>query len=209
MDEEKALLTGRRAAKDRQPTGRVVGIVRRKWRQYCGILVASVLKEGTRHLFVPAERKIPKIRIETRQASVLSSQKIMVAIDSWPRTSRYPLGHFVRALGNIGDKDTENQVLLLEHDVPHHSFSDAVLSCLPKLPWLITDKDLAVRQDLRHLDICSVDPPGCTDIDDALHCRALDDGLFEVGVHIADVSHFIRPNTALDKEAANRYCIIN
>lgn len=90
--------------------GRVVGIIRRKWRQYCGILLPSVLAEGTRHLFVPAERKIPKIRIETRQAASLSSQKIIVAIDSWPRTSRYPLGHFVRGLGNIGDKDTENEV---------------------------------------------------------------------------------------------------
>jgi exosome complex exonuclease DIS3/RRP44 len=75
-------------------------------------LLPSVLPEGTRHLFVPAERKIPKIRIETRQAVTLSSQKIIVAIDSWPRTSRYPLGHFVRALGNIGDKDTENEVTI-------------------------------------------------------------------------------------------------
>ncbi len=75
-------------------------------------MLPSVLPEGTRHLFVPAERKIPKIRIETRQAVTLSSQKIIVAIDSWPRSSRYPLGHFVRALGNIGDKDTENEVTI-------------------------------------------------------------------------------------------------
>ena len=90
--------------------GKIVGIIRRKWRQYCGILLPSSLAEGTRHLFVPAERKIPKIRIETRQAASLATQKIIVAIDSWPRTSRYPLGHFVRGLGNIGDKDTENEV---------------------------------------------------------------------------------------------------
>lgn len=92
-----------------------------------------------RHLFIPAERKIPKIRIETRQAEILSKQRIIVALDSWPRMSRYPLGHFVRALGNIGDKETENEVLLLEHDVPHSHFSDAVLSFLPKLPWIITE----------------------------------------------------------------------
>ncbi|KAK0085397.1 hypothetical protein PV325_005307 [Microctonus aethiopoides] len=64
--------------------------------------------------------------------------------------------------------------------------------------------DLAQREDLRHIDVCSVDPPGCTDIDDALHCRLLENGNLEVGVHIADVSHFIRPGTALDKEAALR-----
>lgn len=95
--------------------------------------------QNTRHLFVPAERKIPKVRIETRQVETLSKQRIIVAIDSWPRYSRYPMGHFVRALGDIGDKDTENEVLLLEHDVPHSRFSDEVLSFLPQLPWIITD----------------------------------------------------------------------
>ncbi|KAK0045183.1 exosome complex exonuclease RRP44 [Biomphalaria pfeifferi] len=188
----------------RQPTGRVVGIVKRNWRQYCGILQPSILKERTRHLFIPAEKRIPKIRIETRQSEALASKRIIVAIDSWPRNSRYPLGHFVRCLGGVGDKDTENEVLLLEHDVPHSNFSEAVLSFLPKMPWTITEEDLKRRRDLRHLDICSVDPPGCTDIDDALHCRSLSNGNFEVGVHIADVSHFIRPGNALDQEAANR-----
>lgn len=189
---------------EREPTGRIVGIIRRKWRQYCGILLPSQDKNSVRHLFVPAERKIPKIRIETRQAEKLKSQRIIVAIDAWPRTSRYPMGHFVRALGNIGDKDTENEVLLLEHDVPHSKFSEQVLSFLPKLPWVITDEDYARRVDLRDLTICSVDPVGCTDIDDALHCRELPNGNYEVGVHIADVSHFIRPGNALDKEAALR-----
>lgn len=102
-------------------------------------LSSFILMQNVRHLFVPAERKIPKIRIETRQAEILSKQRIIVALDSWPRNSRYPLGHFVRALGNIGDKETENEVLLLEHDVPHSHFSDAVLSFLPKLPWVITE----------------------------------------------------------------------
>ncbi|KAK3581182.1 hypothetical protein CHS0354_024716 [Potamilus streckersoni] len=188
----------------RQPSARVVGIIKRNWRQYCGILQQSALKEATRHLFVPAEKRIPKIRIETRQANVLAGQRIVVAIDSWPKNSRYPHGHFVRMLGNVGDRETENEVLLLEHDVPHNNFSDSVLSFLPKMPWIITEEDMKRRRDLRHLYICSVDPPGCTDIDDALHYRELENGNIEVGVHIADVSHFIRPGNALDKEAANR-----
>nr|XP_022901619.1 exosome complex exonuclease RRP44-like [Onthophagus taurus] len=187
---------------DIKPTGRVVGIIKRKWRQYCGILQDGL--DGVYQLFIPAEKKIPKIRIETRQAEFLRTQKLIVAIDSWPRTSRYPNGHFVRALGKIGDQKTENEVVLLEHDVPHHQFSEEVLNCLPKIPWVITEEDVNKRVDLRHINICSVDPPGCTDIDDALHCRQLENGHFEVGVHIADVSHFIRPGTALDKEAASR-----
>ncbi|TWW78245.1 Exosome complex exonuclease RRP44 [Takifugu flavidus] len=187
-----------------KPTGKVVGIIKRNWRPFCGMLNVSQIKESTRHLFTPAERRIPRIRIETRQASALAGQRIMVAIDGWPKHSRYPNGHFVRSLGKAGEKDTEQEVLLLEHDVPHQPFSQAVLSFLPKMPWAITPEDLEKREDLRHLTVCSVDPPGCTDIDDALHCRELEDGTLEVGVHIADVSHFIRPGNALDREAANR-----
>ncbi|KAG7315918.1 hypothetical protein KOW79_020784 [Hemibagrus wyckioides] len=187
-----------------KPTGRVVGIIKRNWRPFCGMLNQSQIKESTRHLFTPADRRIPRIRIETRQASSLVGQRIIVAIDGWPRNSRYPNGHFVRNLGGAGDKETETEVLLLEHDVPHQPFSQTVLSFLPKMPWSVTEEDLKVRADLRHLCVCSVDPPGCTDIDDALHCRELDNGNLEVGVHIADVSHFIRPGNALDQEAASR-----
>ncbi|KAK2824440.1 hypothetical protein Q5P01_021615 [Channa striata] len=176
-EEEKALsILATEAA--RKPTGKVVGIIKRNWRPFCGMLNVSQIKESTRHLFTPADRRIPRIRIETRQASTLAGQRIMVAIDGWPKDSRYPNGHF--------------------------AFAQAVLSFLPKMPWAITPEDMVRREDLRHLTVCSVDPPGCTDIDDALHCRELENGNLEVGVHIADVSHFIRPGNALDKEAANR-----
>ncbi|KAM4592060.1 exosome complex exonuclease RRP44 [Odontesthes bonariensis] len=203
-DEEYKALRISAAEAAKKPTGKVVGIIKRNWRPFCGMLMVSQIKESTRHLFTPADRRIPRIRIETRQASSLIGQRIMVAIDGWPKNSRYPNGHFVRSLGGAGEKDTEQEVLLLEHDVPHQAFSQAVLSFLPKMPWAITPEDMEKREDLRHLTVCSVDPPGCTDIDDALHCRELKNGNLEVGVHIADVSHFIRPGNALDKEAANR-----
>uniref|UniRef100_A0A674DFY4 Protein DIS3 homolog n=1 Tax=Salmo trutta TaxID=8032 RepID=A0A674DFY4_SALTR len=203
-EEEAELKSGPSGVASRKPTGRVVGIIKRNWRPFCGMLFLSQIKEATRHLFTPADRRIPRIRIETRQAATLAGQRIMVAIDGWPKHSRYPNGHFVRSLGSAGDKETETEVLLLEHDVPHQDFSQAVLSFLPKMPWNITEEDMAVREDLRNLTVCSVDPPGCTDIDDALHCRDLPNGNQEVGVHIADVSHFIRPGNAMDLEAANR-----
>ncbi|XP_037535703.1 exosome complex exonuclease RRP44 [Nematolebias whitei] len=203
-DEEEKVLKLSAAEAARKPTGKVVGIIKRNWRPFCGMLNVSQIKESTRHLFTPADRRIPRIRIETRQASTLAGQRIMVAVDGWPKDSRYPNGHFVRSLGNAGEKETEEAVLLLEHDVPHQAFSQVVLSFLPKMPWTITPEDMAQREDLRHLVVCSVDPPGCTDIDDALHCRELENGNLEVGVHIADVSHFIRPGNALDREAANR-----
>lgn len=194
-----------------KPTGKIVAISKRVWRQYTGVLRRNQATLGrsmstTRSLFVPGDRRIPIIRIETRQYESLKNQRLVVAIDSWPRTSRYPLGHYVKSLGNIGDKDTENQVLLLEHDVPHLSFTEAVINCLPPEGecWRIPQEEIDKRTDLREINICSVDPPGCTDIDDALHYRDLDGTYCEVGVHIADVSYFVRTGSALDKEAANR-----
>lgn len=127
--------------------------------------------------------------------------------DSRPRARRYPQKQYVdNVLGSIGDRDTENQFLLLEHDVPHHGFSDAVLSCLPPEGkcWTIPEEEFKCRTDLRKLNICSVDPPGCTDIDDALHYKDIDKETCEVGVHIADVSYYVKPDTPLDREAANR-----
>ncbi|PFX23563.1 Exosome complex exonuclease RRP44 [Stylophora pistillata] len=185
-------------------SGKVVGVIKRNWRPYCGVLSKSAKSQSTRHLFVASERRIPRVTIETRQASSLEGQRIVVSIDSWPQNSKYPVGHFVRKLGAIGDKETEKEVLLLERDVPHLPFSAAVQKDLPTMPWSITDEDFKSRLDLRHLAVCSIDPPGCTDIDDALHWRLLPNGNYEVGVHIADVTHFIRPGTALDAEAANR-----
>lgn len=138
------MLKLKESKEEKRPTGKVVGIIKRKWRQYCGIILPNILKGSARHIFVPAEKKIPRVRIETRQAEKLYGQRVIVAIDQWQRHSRYPQGHFVRSLGPLGDKDTENEVLLIEHDVPHCKFSEEVLSCLPKVtdsnPWVITEE---------------------------------------------------------------------
>eukprot|EP00042_Codosiga_hollandica_P046300 m.485558 g.485558 ORF g.485558 m.485558 type:complete len:1099 (+) comp57208_c0_seq10:182-3478(+) len=191
------------SATKKQTTGRVVGIVKRNWRPYCGVIIPSPSK-SSKVMFSAEDRRIPYVRIQTKQADALQGMRIIVAIDSWPVDSRNPLGHFVRSIGPIGDRETETEVVLVEHQVPFEPFSQAVLDDLPKLPWLITPQDVQCRRDIRHYTVCSVDPPGCTDIDDALHVRELPNGNYEVGVHIADVSHFIRPGTALDLEAAKR-----
>ncbi|KAJ2639568.1 exosome catalytic subunit dis3, partial [Coemansia sp. RSA 1694] len=202
---------------DGEPTGRVVGVIRRNWRSYCAFLDPNFAHKGARASNAPVsvsvlamDRRIPKIKIRTRQVDVLSGQRFVVAIDSWPKESRYPHGHFVRALGDAGDKATETEVLLLEHDVPFQPFTKNVRADLPPEgdKWLLdVDRDQVSsgkRRDLRHIDICSIDPPGCTDIDDALHAFRLPNGNFQVGVHIADVTNFVKPNTAMDKEAAYR-----
>lgn len=198
---------------DKRPTGKVVGIIKRNWRTrgYCGSLQPLKASGGSANhtqsvLFCPVERRFPYIRIQTRQAATLADKRIVVAIDSWEADSLYPSGHYVRTLGAIGDKETETEVLLIENDINTNPFTPAVHACVPPLPWSVTEADLAdsARADLRHLAVCSVDPPGCKDIDDALHVRRLPNGNFELGVHIADVTNFVHPDTAMDEEASVR-----
>ena len=87
---------------------------------------------------MPADKRIPLIRIETQQGDVLLGKRIVVAIDEWPRSSKLAIGHYVKRLGEVGDKNAENEVLLLEHDIQHDKFSDAVLACLPAVPWVLS-----------------------------------------------------------------------
>ncbi|KAA8547606.1 hypothetical protein F0562_004035 [Nyssa sinensis] len=193
-----------------RPSGRVVGIIKRNWHSYCGSLEPMPMPAGSggvaHALFVSKDRRIPKIRIQTRQLGNLLDKRIIVAVDSWDCLSRYPSGHYVRTIGEIGDRDAESEVVLIENDIDARPFSSQVLACVPPLPWSMSSEDLAnpIRQDLRHLRVFSVDPPGCKDIDDALHCTALPNGNFEVGVHIADVTNFVHPGTPLDDEATQR-----
>lgn len=193
-----------------QATGQVVGILEMARRPFCGSIVegdaemASGLSGNVSVLVQPKAQRIPKIRISTANSKDLRSKRITVLIDSWPENSVYPFGHLIEVLGDIGDKDTEATVILIENDIPHYDFSQAVYDCLPKGSWSVEPEEEARRKDLRSLTICSVDPLGCKDIDDALHCRVLPTGRTEVGVHIADVTHFMKPGTAMDEEARKR-----
>jgi len=202
-----------------QPTGRVVAIVKRSWRKYVGqIIENSVSKSNTnsaKSCFVKLmDKSLPRIRIKTRRAKELLNKKIVIAIDSWNITSKFPEGHFIKSLGESESIEAETEALLLEHDVEYRPFSKKVLDCLPieghdwKVPKNLNDFSndplLSKRKDFRDKLICSIDPPGCVDIDDALHAKKLLNGNWEVGVHIADVTHFVKPGTALDAEGASR-----
>jgi len=200
-----------------QPTAKVVGVVKRNWRQYVGHIdqssVSQSAKQGRKQetvFLIPMDKKIPKIRLRTRQVGELLGKRILVAIDAWDRDSRHPSGHLIRSLGELETKAAETEALLLEYDVQYRPFPKTVLDCLPKeghdwvVPASTEDPGWRDREDLRGLLICSIDPVGCQDIDDALHARPLPNGNTEVGVHIADVSHFVKPNTAMDSEASIR-----
>ena len=98
----------------------------------------------------------------------------------------------------------ETEVLLHEHNIPCEPFSTKVLACLPPEDYKIDLSTNPDRKDLRNLPVLSIDPPGCKDIDDALHCIVLENGNWQIGVHIADVTHYVEAGSPLDNEAANR-----
>ncbi|KAL3919693.1 MAG: hypothetical protein SGILL_003630 [Bacillariaceae sp.] len=110
--------------------------------------------------------------------------------------------HYVETIGPAGSKDVETKVLLQQFKIAHEPFSASVLACLPPSDYKI--EMVPDRVDLRHLPVLSIDPPGCKDIDDALHCIVLPNGNYQVGVSIADVTHYVSPGSAIDLEAANR-----
>ncbi|KAG7194775.1 exosome catalytic subunit dis3 [Scheffersomyces spartinae] len=208
--------TAASAEKKLLPTAKVVGIVRRSWRYYVGQIAPTSVSAEHGHsskscFVILMDPLLPKIRIQTRKAHELLGQRIVVAVDTWPSNSKYPQGHFVRTLGEIESAEAETEALLLEHDVEYRPFSKSVLDCLPSEGdnWVVPEKldgdeQLKKRVDLRDKLVCSIDPPGCVDIDDALHAKPLSNGNYEVGVHIADVTHFVKPGTALDNEGAAR-----
>mmetsp|Transcript_12716 Transcript_12716/g.42240 ORF Transcript_12716/g.42240 Transcript_12716/m.42240 type:complete len:766 (-) Transcript_12716:933-3230(-) len=192
-----------------RPSGVVVGIVRRAWRPYACVLDPDSAM-GSQYLAEPLDTRIPKINLTTRQADMLRGKLILVSVDLWDAGHRFPTGHYVRTLGAVGDKEAESEAILIEHEVNCAPFSPQVQACLPAKGWTIPEAEIARRLDLRDggpsgkVLVCSVDPPGCVDIDDALHAYELAPGKYEVGVHIADVGHFIKGGTAIDAEAAAR-----
>ena len=157
----------------KQPTGKVVGVIKRNWRAYVCHIDSTSLSSSSAHSLslqtvfaTPVSRLLPRIRLRTRQAPTLLSQKILVTIDRWSTTSRYPEGHFVRALGEVGGAAAEQESLLLEFEVPYRPFGSAVLACLPLEgeawqvpPQSATSPEWRDRVDLRDLIVCSIDPP--------------------------------------------------
>ncbi|XP_071297271.1 DIS3-like exonuclease 1 isoform X2 [Agelaius tricolor] len=135
--------------------------------------------------------------------------RVVVRIDSWESTSLYPNGHFVRVLGRIGDLEGEIAAILVENSICAAPFSEIQMSEMPvsspKNPWKVSPEEVKKRLDLRdtHL-IFSIDPKGCEDVDDALSVRTLPNENLELGVHIADVTHFVAANSYTDVEARAR-----
>ncbi|MCX2679052.1 ribonuclease R [Galbibacter sp. EGI 63066] len=129
--------------------------------------------------------------------------KVIVEIQDWPRNADSPYGQIVEVLGKPGEHDTEIHAILAEYGLPY-SFPDEVEHYANKLDTSITKEEIAKRRDMRDVPTFTIDPKDAKDFDDALSFRVLEDGNYEVGIHIADVSHYVTPDSILEEEAYNR-----
>ena len=130
-------------------------------------------------------------------------QKVVARIEDWPAHLNNPIGKVTAILGRPGENNVEMQSILAEFDFPL-SYPQEAIDEAAKMSEKVTPKELAARRDFRGIYTCTIDPADAKDFDDALSYRLLPNGNREVGVHIADVSHFVKPGSAIDAEAYER-----
>lgn len=132
-----------------------------------------------------------------------NNDKAVVRIIEWPEGAKNPLGEVIDILGKAGDNDTEMHAILAEFGLPY-TYPEKVEEAANRIPSEITDEDRAGREDFRDVVTFTIDPKDAKDFDDALSLGKLENGHWEVGVHIADVTHYVKPGSVIDKEAYER-----
>lgn len=132
-----------------------------------------------------------------------NGQKAIAKIVEWPKNAVNPIGHITEVLGNAGENNTEMHAILAEYGLPYH-FPKDVERAADLIPVKITPEEIAKRRDFREITTFTIDPVDAKDFDDALSIQKLKNGNWEIGVHIADVSHYVKPGSMIDKEAVSR-----
>uniref|UniRef100_A0A8C8DRP4 DIS3-like exonuclease 2 n=1 Tax=Oryzias sinensis TaxID=183150 RepID=A0A8C8DRP4_9TELE len=195
-----------------QKTAKVVYIVEKKHsRAVTGSL--KFFPDKPFALFSPVDHRVPRINVPLSDCpedfnirpEVYANTLFICRITDWTADNAFAQGRLAKTLGQAGEIEPETEGILTEHSVDFSDFTPEVLECLPQpRPWCIPPEELEKRKDLRRDCIFTIDPATARDLDDALSCKLLPDGNFEVGVHIADVSYFVKENTALDEAASQR-----
>jgi len=187
--------------KGHKPEGQIVEVLERRKDTYVGVLTMSknfgfVVPDSKN---MPYDIFIPK----TLAGDARNGQKVLVKITEWPEHANNPFGEIVQVLGKPGENNVEMQSILAEFNFPL-SFPKAVEQDAAKISLKISKEEIQKRRDFRNTWTITIDPVDAKDFDDALSLKKIKDGVWEVGVHIADVTHYVTPGTALDAEAYER-----
>lgn len=185
----------------RQREGEVVEIIKRARETFVGVLsihnnVAFVVVDNrilTNDIYVPMDKL----------DGAKDGQKVFVKIVSWPANVKNPIGEIIEVLGDAGSNDTEMHAILMEYGLPF-SYPEDIAAYADTIDVSISKEEIASRRDCRDIPTFTIDPKDAKDFDDAVSCRRLENGNFEVGVHIADVSYYVKPGDPIDKEAYDR-----
>tara|TARA_R110001592_G_scaffold52177_1_gene159859 strand:+ start:5953 stop:8181 length:2229 start_codon:yes stop_codon:yes gene_type:complete len=181
--------------------GEITQIIKRAKKEYVGVIqlhdkYAFVIADSNKmykDIFVP----ISKIN------NAKDGDKVLVGLEDWPENADSPNGEILQVLGRPGEHDTEIHSILAEYGLPYE-FPKEVEAYANQLDTSITKEEISKRRDMREVLTFTIDPKDAKDFDDALSFEILDNGLFEIGIHIADVSHYLQEGTVLDDEAYER-----
>ncbi len=186
---------------NRKLEGQITKILKRNKEQFVGIV--NILKNFG--FLIPDNTNMPYDIFIPKESlnGAREGQKAVARITDWPEQSKNPFGKITDVLGYPGDNNVEMQSILAEIEYPL-SFPGNVTKEADNIAVKIPEKEIAKRKDFRKVFTITIDPEDAKDFDDALSLRKLKNGNWEVGVHIADVSHYVRPKTLLDEEAYNR-----
>ncbi|MBR0109906.1 MAG: RNB domain-containing ribonuclease, partial [Bacteroidales bacterium] len=191
------------AARGERREGEIVEIIKRSEKPFVGVfhMVGAHAWVLMQSCFMPYD-----IEVDGEEAMALGAQtgyKVAARVEGWNRGENCPYGHVVDVLGAPGANETEMHAILAEFNLPYR-FEKEVENAADKISEKITAEDLAERKDFRKTFTFTIDPADAKDFDDALSFRPLENGNYEVGVHIADVSHYVLPGSPVDKEAQDR-----
>ncbi len=198
-DTVKIYLYNRKNSKKQE--GDVIEVIKRFKTEFVGVLQLNrnfgfVVPDDSK---MYADIFIPEKKLKGAEDGV----KVLVKITDWPDNSKNPFGEILEILGMPGDHNTEIHSILLEYGLPY-KFPENVEEEAGKIPLEITDAEIAKRRDMRKDTTFTIDPKDAKDFDDALSFEVLQNGNYEIGIHIADVSHYVQENTILEEEAFAR-----
>ncbi|MDR1672664.1 MAG: ribonuclease R [Bacteroidales bacterium] len=181
--------------------GQVMEIIKRSRSTFVGTI--GVMREFAFMIpdsrLMPYDLFIPQDKIQGAK----DGQKVVARITDWPHRAKNPIGEVLQVLGNPGENETEMHAILAEYELPYR-FEPEVETAAAAISTKITAEEIGKRRDFRGVPTFTVDPADAKDFDDALSIEKLNNGNWEVGVHIADVTHYIPEDSILDKEAVNR-----
>jgi ribonuclease R/exosome complex exonuclease DIS3/RRP44 len=198
-DKVKAYIYNRRSS--RKPEAEVLEILERKKKEFVGVI--DIQKNfgfvTTTNTKMYTDIFIPKNKINEAE----HGDVVLVTLEDWPKKADSPFGSVIKVLGKPGEHNTEIHAILAEYGLPY-DFPIEVDAFANKIDTSITEEEIKKRRDMRDVLTFTIDPKDAKDFDDALSFQVLDNGNYEIGVHIADVSHYLQEGTILDDEAYNR-----